>query len=333
MRFVRKTLTVLALAVALPATASIALADEDAGKLTARIETQGRYYRAGEPMKVRVVLENLTEAPIANTEGIPIHASLEISQGDKGITKAASVPAFDPATQPRLFAPGTGYLLVVDLATLFPDLASGYYDLTLRSEEIESEPIELMVAHPYDPDLDYSATLKTDFGEITFDLLEEVAPEHVRNFVDLAKQGFYSGTNFHLIAAGEVVMGGSGTEERPAVPYFLAPELSSLQQERGTLCSVRTEGPDNGSQFFISLRRNPEFDGNFTVFGKMTGGEAALQSLEKVATSGGNFQPFYKPLEDTILREVSIVTKPSKEAAGGPGQSGDVPAGDSEGSD
>jgi cyclophilin family peptidyl-prolyl cis-trans isomerase len=183
-----------------------------------------------------------------------------------------------------------------------------------------------MVAHPYDSDRDYSATMKTGLGEITFDLLEDVAPDHVRNFVDLARQGYYAGTLFHKIAKGEVIMGGSTPEGDPrSIPYIMPPELSTLPHERGTLCSVRTGGPDNPVQFFIDLRRQPEFDGNFTIFGKLTAGEDTLKKLEDVATSGNNYQPFFKPIEDVVLRSITILERPRQEASGEKEQGEDVP--------
>ena len=156
MHSVRNTLTRLTLAVAFLATAAVTVAAEEPGRLTARIETQGRYYRVGEPIKVRVVLENLTDAPIANPEGLPISSNLELRQGDQSGKRASSPPAFDPATQPKVFAPGAGHLLVVDLATLFEDLHTpGYYSLSLRSERLDSEPIEscTLITVPASPGL------------------------------------------------------------------------------------------------------------------------------------------------------------------------------------
>jgi cyclophilin family peptidyl-prolyl cis-trans isomerase len=213
----------------------------------------------------------------------------------------------------------------VDVAPYFPDLAKpGIYNLKFKAGEVESDPVEVMVAHPYDPDLDYSATLKTAFGNMTFDLLESVAPDHVRNFVDLARQGFYDGTFFHIIAKGEVVMGGDKAGDGSGgVAYFLPPEISTLPHERGTLSSVRTQGPDNGAQFFIDLRRKPEFDGNFTVFGTITSGEATLQQLENVPTTGNASQPFFKPLENVVLNEVTITASPKAAPAGEEAESGE----------
>ena len=45
-------------------------------------------------------------------------------------------------------------------------------------------------------------TIKTDFGSIKFTLLPDLAPETVRNFSKLTKDGFYNGTLFHRVIPG-----------------------------------------------------------------------------------------------------------------------------------
>ena len=51
------------------------------------------------------------------------------------------------------------------------------------------------------------AIIKTDFGSIKFSLLPDIAPETVRNFVTLAKKGFYDGTLFHRVIPGFMIQG------------------------------------------------------------------------------------------------------------------------------
>ncbi len=324
MRCVRSvTRAVLAVAFLMLSAVPLSAQEEPTG-LTARIETWGRYYRAGEPVLVRIVVENTTQEAISNSEGLPILASLELSQGEAAGSKPPSVPTLDPSTQPKIFEPGAGHLMVTDVAKLFPDLATpGFYNIRLNAVNMTSDPIELMIAHPYDAKADYSATLKTNHGDLTFDLLESAAPDHVRNFVDLAKQGYYDGSLFHVIARGEFIMGGSQPpDDARAIPYVLPPEISDVKHERGTLSSVRTSpnGPDNAVQFIIDLSRKPEFDGSLSIFGKITAGEETLKALEEVATSLKNFQPFFKPLEDVILQKVIITVQTREEASGKPGK-------------
>ena len=50
--------------------------------------------------------------------------------------------------------------------------------------------------------------IETNLGDIQFTLLPELAPEHVRNFVKLAQDGFYDGTLFHRVIPGFMIQGG-----------------------------------------------------------------------------------------------------------------------------
>ena len=310
----RSLVLLLPLLLAPPAAAADLPATAPPAGLAARIEVRGRYYRVGEPVEVRVVLENLGATPVPNASGVPIIASLTL-ETSTGPEPAAALPTFDPATQPRLFAPGASHLQVVDLAPHFSSLGkAGTYKLRLRAGTLESATVDIVVAPPYDAELDYRATLKTDLGEMVFDLLEEVAPDHVRNFVDLARRGIYDNTKFFLIAKGELIAGGDPAGDGSGGPgYTLAPELTTLPHERGTLCSARSGAfgtAENGSQFMIELRRRPDWDGNFTIFARLVEGEQTLAALEGLPTSGKNVKPFFRPTKDTLLRSVTVEGRP-----------------------
>ncbi|HYA31745.1 MAG TPA: peptidylprolyl isomerase [Thermodesulfovibrionales bacterium] len=43
---------------------------------------------------------------------------------------------------------------------------------------------------------DTKALIETKFGNIEIRFFPEVAPNHVNNFIELAKKGFYDGTTF-----------------------------------------------------------------------------------------------------------------------------------------
>ena len=59
------------------------------------------------------------------------------------------------------------------------------------------------------------AIIKTGFGSIKFSLLPDIAPETVRNFVTLAKEGFYDGTLFHRVIPGFMIQGGDPNTKDP----------------------------------------------------------------------------------------------------------------------
>jgi cyclophilin family peptidyl-prolyl cis-trans isomerase len=144
-----------------------------------------------------------------------------------------------------------------------------------------------------DPNKTYRATIKTDQGDVTIDLLAKDAPETVNNFVFLANQGFYNGLTFYRVIADpsgsvQFVQGGDPTGLGTGgpgytLPFEAAPNSANLfGQQSGVLAMAKpqTGGADNnGSQFFITLSQEPTFDGKWTAFGKVTSGLDVLSKL------------------------------------------------------
>lgn len=99
-------------------------------------------------------------------------------------------------------------------------------------------------------------TFHTNRGDITMELYSEQAPKTVKNFLELAKKGYYTGTIFHrvinefMIQGGDPTGTGCGGESIYGGPF--EDEFSKeLFNFRGAL-SMANAGPNtNGSQFFI----------------------------------------------------------------------------------
>jgi peptidyl-prolyl cis-trans isomerase B (cyclophilin B) len=133
-----------------------------------------------------------------------------------------------------------------------------------------------------------TATIETKFGEITLKFFPEVAPNHVNNFIELARDGFYDGTIFHRIVPGFVIQGGdpntkSNDRSRYGTGgpgYTLKAEFSKLPHKRGTLSMARAAHPDSaGSQFFICVTDTPFLDGEYTVFGEVIKGMDVVDKI------------------------------------------------------
>ena len=123
--------------------------------------------------------------------------------------------------------------------------------------------------------------IHTKFGDIKLRFFPEVAPNHVYNFISLAKKGFYDGTIFHRIIPGFVIQGGDPNTKTPnrasyglgGPGYTLKAEFNKKHHLRGTLSMARRADPDSaGSQFFICVAPAPHLDGKYTVFGEVEEG-------------------------------------------------------------
>jgi cyclophilin family peptidyl-prolyl cis-trans isomerase len=121
----------------------------------------------------------------------------------------------------------------------------------------------------------YTATFKTDKGDIVCSLYANKVPKTVNNFVFLAKEGFYDNTIFHRVIPDFMVQGGDPTGTGMGGPgYKFNDEFnSSLKHNSPGTLSMANAGPNtNGSQFFITHVATPWLDNKHTVFGQVVKG-------------------------------------------------------------
>ncbi|MBM3152702.1 MAG: peptidylprolyl isomerase [Chloroflexi bacterium] len=133
-----------------------------------------------------------------------------------------------------------------------------------------------------DPKKKFSATMKTDKGEMTLELFADKTPITVNNFVFLARQGFYDGIIFHRVIANFMAQGGDPTGKGSGGPgYRFADGFHpSLKHDKPGMLSMANAGPGtNGSQFFITHIPTPWLDGKHSVFGQVTDGMDVLMSI------------------------------------------------------
>jgi peptidyl-prolyl cis-trans isomerase B (cyclophilin B) len=125
------------------------------------------------------------------------------------------------------------------------------------------------------------AVIETKFGNIELKFFPEVAPGHVRNFIKLAKDGFYDGTIFHRVIPGFMIQGGDPNSKNPdksthgmgGPGYSIKAEFNNKSHKRGILSMARSANPDSaGSQFFICVADAPFLDKQYTVFGEAVSG-------------------------------------------------------------
>lgn len=139
------------------------------------------------------------------------------------------------------------------------------------------------------------AVIETRFGNMTVRFFPDVAPGHVKNFIDLANKGFYNGTIFHRVIPGFMIQGGDPITKDPArrseygtggPGYTINAEFNNRPHKRGTLSMARTANPNSaGSQFFICFQMDPRqqaaLDGHYTVFGEVVSG---MEVADKIAS-------------------------------------------------
>jgi peptidyl-prolyl cis-trans isomerase B (cyclophilin B) len=140
------------------------------------------------------------------------------------------------------------------------------------------------------------------YGKIVIELYPNVAPQMVERFKRLVQEGFYNGTAFHRVNPQTgVVQGGdpNSKDDDPTndgmggSPYGDVPaEFSDIPYERGVVGAARSSDVNSAnSQFFITLRRVPQWDNNYTVFGRVIEGMDNAQAIAGAPTRPGSENP------------------------------------------
>jgi len=133
-----------------------------------------------------------------------------------------------------------------------------------------------------------TATLNTSKGTIAVTLFDEDAPKTVKNFTDLAQQGFYDGLIFHRVIEGFMLQGGCPQGTGTGGPgYTFEDEINHHRVVRGALAMANAGPNTNGSQFFIVTAEDcPWLDGKHTVFGEVTAGMEVVEAIDATPTDG-----------------------------------------------
>ena len=146
--------------------------------------------------------------------------------------------------------------------------------------------------------------MHTNHGAVELELFDEDAPKTVENFRKLAGDGFYNGVIFHRVIKDFMIQGGDPTGTGTGGPgYTFEDEFNDHKVERGALAMANAGPNTNGSQFFIvTTDAAPWLDGKHTVFGRVTGGMDAVDSIEGTETDAAD-----KPTTDAVIERVELV--------------------------
>jgi cyclophilin family peptidyl-prolyl cis-trans isomerase len=281
------------------------------------LEIRGLHYDAGAPVRVRVSAHNEGEEGVKNPLTNPIAQGLYLKDSAGKTYRPEEPGTATPQEQPSRLGAGAYFGQVVDVARHFTLLSDpGKYTLSYGEDEDRSNEVVLNIIPAFHDDSTYTAVIKTAMGEMTIELYLKDAPRTVRNFVDLARQGFYEGLEFHYARPGDMIMGGDPTREGTGGSGFFVPaEFSDRKHLAGTVGMVRGSDINSASsQFYICLSPQPERDGLFTAFGQVVEGMDVLTRLGEVPTSGRNQRPFFRPLEPLVIESITIQETPAAEA-------------------
>lgn len=129
---------------------------------------------------------------------------------------------------------------------------------------------------------DSRIVLKTNKGEIALQMLQDYAPGTVANFLELIRDEFYEGKNFHRVVPNFVIQGGCPRGDGyGSLNYTIRSELPYLHYDREGYVGMASAGKDTeSSQFFITHSPALHLDGKYTIFAKVADGMDVVHQIE-----------------------------------------------------
>lgn len=149
-----------------------------------------------------------------------------------------------------------------------------------------------------------TATFDTSMGTFKIELFNDLAPNTVKNFTDLAQKGFYNGIIFHRVIESFMIQGGCPQGNGTGGPgYKIKDEFGKgLAHDKPGILSMANAGPDTGgSQFFITLVPTPWLDGKHAIFGQVVEGMDIVEKIGKTPTDSRD-----RPLQKVVINKVTI---------------------------
>jgi cyclophilin family peptidyl-prolyl cis-trans isomerase len=170
-------------------------------------------------------------------------------------------------------------------------------------------------------DPDEIAVLETNYGRIVIEFLPDEAPNHVANFKELVRDGFYDGTKFHRLvkdkARGIAIQGGDPNtiygdpstwgQGQPGQRTVSAEFSKTLKHERGVVSAARrADSIDSAtSQFFICSSPEPGWDGQYSIFGRVLEGMNVVDTIVRAPV----WPNTDRPLDPVVVNRASIIKR------------------------
>lgn len=172
---------------------------------------------------------------------------------------------------------------------------------TIAAQQSFEEAHPGLYANPPLPADSPRVRVTTDQGAFVLGLYEAEAPEHVKNFLKLCREGFYVDTKFHRVVRDSLIQGGdpNSREGDPATwgqggtDYKLAPEPNRLFHFAGVLAAAKRPGEpqSSGSQFYVTTGSTHQFDGQYTIYGTVVEGMDVVLKINQAETAPSSERP------------------------------------------
>ena len=148
----------------------------------------------------------------------------------------------------------------------------------------------------------FRVLMVTNQGPMEVEFWPEVAPNMVRNWLELCRTGFYAGTLFHRVGPGFMIQGGDPKGNGTGEPGFVLPDElwpGAKHDRAGLLCMANRGADTNGAQFFITDAAAPHLDKGYTIFGEC-GPVSVVHAIANEPVQGE------RPVTPIVIERVTI---------------------------
>jgi len=154
-------------------------------------------------------------------------------------------------------------------------------DFLYRTSKVSAEIAAKYPADFGEPVPDRIVEMKLEKGIVQIRLCGNEAPIHARNFQNLVKRKFYDGLRIHRVVPNFVIQGGDPRGDGWGGAGEIVHDQINLLVYRRGIVGMPIAGKDTGgSQFFITISRQPHLDGNYTIFGEVISGMDVVDRTE-----------------------------------------------------
>jgi cyclophilin family peptidyl-prolyl cis-trans isomerase len=227
-----------------------------------------------------------TLKPAGGSEAL--HEAFALAKGDEAIDARAAIlsalaeygPA-EVATVKEGLADRDWAVRVHTVALLAKLDPAGDYRTVIRP--VPGNPIAAyddpeLIAPPFSPHV----FIETAKGTIEFELAVLDSPQTARNFMTLARKGFFNGLQIHRVVPNFVVQDGDPRGDGSGGPgYSIRDELNERPFLRGTVGMALSWKDTGGSQFFIAHSPQPHLDARYTAFGQVVNGMDVVDRMQQ----------------------------------------------------
>ena len=243
-------------------------------------------------LEALVAMRNRPDFPAARQPDFALALRRGVLSGDVAQMGIAAEAIRDPKLELRRLLPKADFLVAARQKLTLPRDLEAWQSLQQTIDYLQQRkptpvPVGAAATHPIPWAVVTSipatqrAVVHTSKGDVVFHLLVNEAPGSVASFVELIRQGFYDGKNFHRVVPNFVAQGGCPRGDGwGSSDYNLRSEFADLHYGEGAV-GLASAGKDTEScQWFITHAPTPHLDGRYTIFAQVVQGMDVVSRLE-----------------------------------------------------